>query len=127
MLTQTILVVDDSKLFRVEKEHILKKAGYLVLTAADGMEALTVAHESAPDLILLDVMLPGIDGISVLRSLKADPATARIPVVVVTGLSQKNEQKLLDDGAAQFLEKSELLTSESIIDAIRKTLSGCEV
>jgi CheY-like chemotaxis protein len=127
MLPQTILVVDDSKLFRVEKEHILKKAGYLVLTAADGMEALSVAHESAPDLILLDMMLPGIDGISVLRSLKADPATARIPVVVVTGLSQKNEHKLLDDGASKFLEKSELLTSESIIDAIRKTLSGREV
>jgi putative two-component system response regulator len=58
------------------------------------MEALSVAHQSHPDLILLDMMLPKLDGPSVLRALKADPLTAQIPVVVVTGLSQKNEEKL---------------------------------
>jgi putative two-component system response regulator len=58
------------------------------------MEALSVAHESHPDLILLDMMLPKLDGPSVLRALKADPLTAQIPVAVVTGLSQKNEEKL---------------------------------
>jgi putative two-component system response regulator len=58
------------------------------------MEALSVAHQSHPDLILLDMMLPKLDGPSVLRALKADPLTAQIPVAVVTGLSQKNEEKL---------------------------------
>jgi putative two-component system response regulator len=58
------------------------------------MEALSVAHQSHPDLILLDMMLPRLDGPSVLRALKADPLTAQIPVAVVTGLSQKNEEKL---------------------------------
>jgi CheY-like chemotaxis protein len=92
---RTVLLVEDSKLMRVEKEHTLKMADYYVVTAVDGLEALSVAHESHPDLILLDMMLPKLDGPSVLRALKADPLTAQIPVVVVTGLSQKNEEKLM--------------------------------
>jgi len=122
---QTVLVVEDSKLLRTNSERILKKAGYLVVTAIDGMEALTVARESRPDLILLDMMLPKLDGPSVLQALKADPATARIPVVVVTGLSQKNEEKLLKAGAAAFVEKGSLLDNEqSLLDTIKKTLEG---
>jgi CheY-like chemotaxis protein len=127
MASTTVLVVEDSKLFRVEKEHVLKNAGYLVLSAADGMEALKVARESLPDLILLDMMLPGIDGTLVLRTLKADPATAQIPVVVVSSLSQKNEERLLSDGAVAFLEKNELLTSDSLLYAIGKALAGSAV
>jgi CheY-like chemotaxis protein len=84
---QTVLVVEDSKLLRTDREHVLKKAGYLVITAVDGVEALTAARESNPDLILLDMMLPKLDGPSVLRALKADPLTARIPVEAVTALS----------------------------------------
>jgi CheY-like chemotaxis protein len=109
---QTVLVVEDSKFLRADREHVLKKAGYLVLTAADGFEALTVAREALPDLILLDMMLPKLDGPSVLRALKADPATAQIPVVVVTALSQKNEEKLMHDGAAAFLEKGLLVAND---------------
>jgi len=108
----TVLVVEDSKFLRADREHVLKKAGYLVLTAADGLEALTVAREALPDLILLDMMLPKLDGPSVLRALKADPVTAQIPVVVVTALSQKNEEKLMHDGAAAFLEKGLLLAND---------------
>jgi CheY-like chemotaxis protein len=122
---QTVLVVEDSKLLRTNSERILKKAGYLVVTAVDGMEALTVTRESRPDLILLDMMLPKLDGPSVLQALKADPTTAQIPVVVVTGLSQKNEEKLLKAGAAAFVEKGSLLDSDqSLLSAIKKTLEG---
>jgi CheY-like chemotaxis protein len=120
---QTVLVVEDSKLFRVEKEHTLRKAGYQVISAADGMEALQVAHNGHPDLILLDMLLPKLDGPSVLRELKKDPTTSQIPVVVVTGLSKKNEGKLLQDGAAAFVEKEHLLkSSESLLLTIRKIL-----
>src|ERR1700724_889232 len=123
---QTVLVVEDSKLLRTNSERILKKAGYLVVTAIDGMEALTVARESRPDLILLDMMLPKLDGPSVLQALKADPATTQIPVVVVTGLSQKNEAKLLKAGAAAFLEKGSLLDNDqSLVSTIKKTLEDC--
>jgi CheY-like chemotaxis protein len=122
---QTVLVVEDSKLLRTNSERILKKAGYLVVTAVDGMEALTVTRESRPDLILLDMMLPKLDGPSVLQALKADPTTAQIPVVVVTGLSQRNEEKLLKAGAAAFVEKGSLLDSDqSLLSAIKKTLEG---
>jgi CheY-like chemotaxis protein len=123
-----VLLVEDSKLMRVEREHALKRAGYHVVTAVDGMEALSVAHTSHPDLILLDMMLPKLDGPSVLRALKADPLTAQIPVVVVTGLSQKNEEKLMHDGAAAFLGKDQLLTSvEPLLHTIRKVLDDCAV
>ena len=125
---QTVLVVEDSKLLRVQREHTLKKAGFLVVTAIDGIEALTVAREIHPDLILLDMLVPKLDGPSVLRALKADPATAQIPVVVVTGLSQKNAEKLMHDGAAAFLEKNQLLTnSEPLLYTIKKALEGCPV
>lgn len=120
---QTVLVVEDSKFLRSDREHILKKAGYLVLTAADGLEALTVARVASPDLILLDMMLPKLDGPSVLRALKADPATAQIPVIVVTALSQKNEEKLMNDGAAAFLEKGLLLANEEpLLQTIKQVL-----
>jgi CheY-like chemotaxis protein len=109
---RTVLLVEDSKLLRVNREHILKKAGYLVVTAADGVEALILAYESQPDPILLDLMLPKLDGASVLRALKSDPVTARIPVVIVTALSEKNERKLLQEGTAAFVEKGLLLTTD---------------
>src|SRR5271170_5764625 len=122
---QTLLLVEDDKLMRVEKQHVLTKAGYRVITAGDGMEALQVAHDGHPDLILLDMMLPKLDGPSVLRALKKDPATALIPVVVVTGLSQRNEGKLLHDGAAAFVEKELLLKgSEPLLFTIKKVLEG---
>jgi|ERR1700731_4761106 CheY-like chemotaxis protein len=124
---QTLLLVEDDKLTRLQKEHALKKAGYNVITAADGMEALQVAHDGHPNLILLDMMLPKLDGPSVLRGLKADPLTAKIPVVVVTGLSQRNESKLIRDGAAAFVEKDALLnSSEPLLIAIKKILEGSE-
>jgi CheY-like chemotaxis protein len=120
---QTLLLVEDDKLTRLQKEHALKKAGYNVITAADGMEALQVAHDGHPNLILLDMMLPKLDGPSV----KADPLTAKIPVVVVTGLSQRNESKLIRDGAAAFVEKDALLnSSEPLLIAIKKILEGSE-
>jgi CheY-like chemotaxis protein len=120
-----VLVVEDSKLLRADREHVLKKAGYLVLTAVDGVEALIVAYESHPDVILLDMLLPRLDGAAVLRTLKADPVMATIPVVVVTALSEKNEKKLMLAGAAAFLEKGLLQTSdEPLLYTIKKVLEG---
>jgi CheY-like chemotaxis protein len=122
---RTVLVVEDSKLLRADREHVLKKAGYLVLTAVDGVEALIVAYESHPDVILLDMLLPRLDGAAVLRTLKADPVMATIPVVVVTALSEKNEKKLMLAGAAAFLEKGLLQTSdEPLLYTIKKVLEG---
>jgi CheY-like chemotaxis protein len=91
----------------------LSRAGYLVSTAADGEEALQVAQDKLPDIILLDMMLPKISGPEVLRTLKANPATRNIPVVVLTSLSQKNEEKLIHEGAIAYFEKSALELDKS--------------
>src|SRR5271166_5386381 len=89
-------------------ERALTRAGYQVCTAGDGEEALRVANDKLPDIILLDMMLPKITGPDVLKALKANPATKAIPVMVLTSLSQANEEKLLSEGAAAYFEKSTL-------------------
>src|SRR5258708_3853557 len=103
-----ILLVDDSKFLRLATERALARAGYEVSTATDGEQALAIARERKPDVILLDMLLPKMTGPDVLKALKKDPATAEIAVVVLTGLSQKNAARLQEDGACAFLEKSEL-------------------
>jgi twitching motility two-component system response regulator PilH len=103
-----ILVIEDSPFLRAGMQRTLTKAGYAVTGVADGIEGLKVARASLPSVILLDMMLPGLDGTSVLKALKHDPATAQIPVIVLTGLSQRNESKLKEAGAARFIEKSTL-------------------
>jgi len=103
-----ILLVDDSKFLRMAIERALVRAGYDVITAVDGPGALDLARKQMPDLILLDMLLPKMTGPDVLRTLKKDPATTRIAVVVFTGLSHKNAERLRQDGACAFLEKSEL-------------------
>src|SRR4051794_2496980 len=103
-----ILLVDDSKFLRMATERALVRAGYQVSTAEDGPSVLERAKDEKPDVILLDMLLPKMSGPEVLKALKNDPATAGIAVVVFTGLSNKNAERLRQDGACAFLEKSEL-------------------
>lgn len=79
-----ILVVDDDTYIRDLLEISLQMRSYEVVTAADGHEGEAVARQLLPDAIILDVMMPGIDGLSVLRNLRSDPATENIPVVLLT-------------------------------------------
>jgi CheY-like chemotaxis protein len=103
-----ILLVEDSKFLRIATERALARAGYTVSTAVDGEQAVQFARERLPDLILLDMLLPKMSGPDVLKALKKDQVTAEIPVVVLSGLSQKNASRLQSDGAFAFLEKAEL-------------------
>jgi CheY-like chemotaxis protein len=96
--TETILLVEDSKFLRLATERILTKAGYRVICAGDGDEALVLAGSSVPDLIVLDMLLPKLSGPEVLRSLKKSDLTAHIPVVVLSSLSQNNGPKLVQEG-----------------------------
>ena len=116
-----ILLVDDSKFLRLATERALARAGYEVSTAVDGENALQVAREKRPDLILLDMLLPKMTGPDVLKALKKDPETKTIAVVVMTGLSHKNAARLKQDGAVAFLEKSNLALdkgSEALLTAL---------
>jgi len=103
-----ILLIEDSRFLRSAIERSLVKAGHEVTGIADGREALNAARTGFPDLILLDMMLPGLEGTCVLKELKHDAATSHIPVIVLTGLSQKNETKMRKAGAAAYFEKSSL-------------------
>ena len=88
----TILVIEDSRLWRLAIERMLTKAGHRVIAIGDGQEGLRRAHEDHPDVILLDMMLPGMEGTGVLGKLKQDPATKSIPVMVLSGLSQRTRK-----------------------------------
>jgi len=113
-LKMMILLVEDSRFLRVASERALVKAGYDVVSAVDGEAALLMARERIPNLILLDMMLPKLDGLGVLRALKHDPQTAGIPVIVLSGLGQLNEAKLKREGAAAYFTKSDsLLANDS--------------
>jgi CheY-like chemotaxis protein len=103
-----ILLVDDSKTILHENERVLHKAGYEVICAEDGESALKLAHDQKPDLILLDMILPKISGPEVLARLKRDAATVDIPVVVLSSLTDKNRQKLIEAGAEDYVEKNSL-------------------
>ena len=84
----TILVIEDSKFLQLVIERALIRAGYHVLRTSDGEEGLRVAGDKVPDLILLDMMLPILGGVNVLRALKNNPLTAKIPVIVLSGLNR---------------------------------------
>jgi two-component system cell cycle response regulator DivK len=109
-----ILLVEDSKPIRRENERALLEAGYEVVCAVDGESALRFARDLKPDLILLDMILPKMSGPEVLRELKSDPVTAGIPVVVLSSLSEKNRQKLVGEGAEEYLEKNALMPGRGI-------------
>lgn len=81
---KTILVVEDDSEFRSLALHILKGAGYRVESAPDGPAGLAAARELKPDLILLDVEMPGMDGYGVCKEVRADPAIAHVPIILVT-------------------------------------------
>jgi len=120
-----ILFIEDSKFQRIANERALVKAGYGVIHAGDGEEGLRLARKSIPDLILLDIMLPKVSGLDVLRALKSDVLVKHIPIIVLSGLGQASEAKLLKEGAAAFVLKSEksfannasslILTVESVL------------
>jgi CheY-like chemotaxis protein len=108
-MKKTILLVEDSKIQKLASERILLKAGYLVLFAADGEEGLRLARESVPDLVLLDLVLPGIAGEQVLYCLKRDARTKGIPVIVVSQVAPAQSAHLKAVGAADYFEKSRFL------------------
>ena len=103
-----ILLIEDSRFLRIAIERILTNAGHSVTGVSDGREGLHAARTTLPALILLDMMLPGLDGTGVLKALKQDVSTAQIPVIVLTGLSQRNEATLKNAGASAYIEKASL-------------------
>ncbi len=114
-----VLIIDDSRLLRVASQRALVRAGHDAIAAGDGQLGLNMAREQRPDVILLDMMLPTISGPDVLRALKKDPLTNSIPVVVLSALSSRNKERLVSEGAAGFIEKSDSLLANGSVELIR--------
>jgi Serine phosphatase RsbU, regulator of sigma subunit len=103
----TVLIVDDSRVNRAYLSDILEEEGYRIAQASDGEGCLAQALVASPVLILLDVVMPGIDGFETLRRLKADPATRRAAVIMLTSLDdQESKLKAFDYGAVDYIVKS---------------------
>jgi DNA-binding response OmpR family regulator len=102
-----VLVVDDDRVIQQLLEVNLELEGYeVVATAADGREALDKIAELKPDLVILDIMMPKMDGLEVCRRLRADPALAKIPVILLSARAQDMDiREGLDIGAAAYLTK----------------------
>jgi class 3 adenylate cyclase/CheY-like chemotaxis protein len=100
-----ILVVDDTPQNVRLLEAILIPRGYTVVGAASGLQALDLVAQQPPDLVLLDIMMPGMDGHEVCRRLRADPTTALLPVVMVTASGDQDKVKALESGADDFIPK----------------------
>lgn len=101
-----ILIVDDDAFIRRPLEFILREEGYLATTAGDAEEGLRAIEASRPDLIFLDVMMPGKDGLTWCAELKADPRFAAIPIVLLSARGQeKDKEQALAVGAADFMTK----------------------
>jgi CheY-like chemotaxis protein len=101
-----VLVVDDDRTNRKLAQDVLRRAGLPVIEAANGNEAIACAREALPDVILLDLRLPDMDGRDVAQALRDDVATAEIPVVALSGLRQVDDgARLLAEGFRGYLEK----------------------
>lgn len=103
---KTILIVDDESHIRRLIEFTLKKGGYKMLVATNGREAVEIATSSSPNLIIMDVLMPEMDGIEALDLLKQDEKTSSIPVILLTGIGQSTtRQEVEEKGTATYLAK----------------------
>ncbi len=117
-----ILVVEDDKFLREMITRKLDKEGYEVVEAVDGEKGEEKIKAEKPDMVLLDLILPGIDGFEVLERIKKDPSTSDIPVIILSNLGQKAEiEKGLKLGALDFLIKAHFTPAE-IIEKIKESI-----
>ena len=108
-----IVVADDDRMFRKAAETTLRRQGYAVTTASDGEEALQLIRSELPDIIVLDLIMPKLQGFDVLQVLKQDSLTAAIPVIVLSSLTQEQDkQEALDLGAVAYFNKATLSLGE---------------
>ena len=122
-MTHVILVVEDNERNLKLLRDVLEYAGYDVRVARTGEDGVTLAVKEPPDLVLMDLQLPGIDGMEALRQLRDSPRTAEIPVVAVTAQAMKQDrERALDAGFDGYVEKP--ISVRAFPDQVRGFLSG---
>ena len=121
-MSKNILVVEDDKFLRELIAQKLSKEGYKVFEAIDGEEGIKKIQKEKPDLVLLDLILPGIDGFEVLSKMKKDSTISSIPVIILSNLGQKDDvERGLKLGAVDYLIKAHFTPGE-IVDKVRDVL-----
>jgi CheY-like chemotaxis protein len=123
-MSNKILFVDDAKMFQDIYKAKLISEGYSVRTANNGVEALKCLSEEKPDLILLDLVMPVMDGFKVLHALKSDPKLSSIPVIVFSSRGQPEEiEKAVSLGATGYLIKA-TTTPKEVVKKVKEVLGG---
>ncbi len=123
MKQKTLLVIEDNAQNRYLAMFLLEQHGYRVVSAPDGQLGVDTAQKILPDLILLDIQLPTMDGYAVARALRAIPALTRTPIVAVTSYAMVGDrEKALDAGATDYIEKP--IDPDTFVDHLRRHLSG---
>jgi two-component system, cell cycle response regulator DivK len=122
-MSKTVLIVEDNeknlKLFSV----LIVSLGCGVLTAADGEVGVSMAREKMPDLILMDIQMPRMDGVEALKILRADEKTRNIPVLALTSYAMKGDrERLIESGFSDYISKP--INKDGFVEAVRKALGG---
>ena len=120
-MTARILIIEDNPQNRYLATFLLERRGHTVVQAETGPEGLQLAASDVPDLILLDIQLPGMDGYDVARQLKGDLRLSRIPIVAVTSYAMVGDrERCLEAGASGYIEKP--INPESFVDEVERFL-----
>jgi CheY-like chemotaxis protein len=124
MNKRKVLIVDDSATVLMMEKMILSKGPYQVITATDGLQAIEKARSEQPDIVLLDVVMPNLDGLSACAAIRSDPETSHIPVVMVTTRGEEaNVETAFRNGCNDYVTKPinaiELLTKMSSILGVK--------
>ena len=121
-IAKSILIIEDDPSFSRAINHIVEKEGYNVSTASNGMTGLRMVKENPPDLLILDVMLPGLDGFEICSRLRNEPPTARLPIIMLSAKGQETDRETgLKVGANEYLTKP--VNRELLLETISKLLS----
>ena len=120
-MPKTVLIVEDNELNMKLFNDLLEANGYVTLQTRDGMEALKIARDQHPDLILMDIQLPEVSGLDVTKWIKADDDLRTIPIIAVTAFAMKgDEEKILDAGCEGYISKPISVTP--FLETVRKFL-----
>ena len=122
-MAQKILIVEDNELNLKLFNDLLVAHGYETLATRDGLEALEIARRERPDLIIMDIQLPGISGLEVTKMIKDDESTASIPVIAVTAFAMKgDENKIREGGCEAYVAKP--IRIDELVGVVRRFVGG---
>ncbi len=125
-MTQSVLVVDDERYIVISIEYLMKNAGFEVGVAYDGEEALAKVKEMVPDLVILDVMMPKLDGFEVCETIRANPAWKSVRIIMLTAKGRDSErEKGLSLGADDYITKP--FSTRDLLRRVKEILSDSDV